>query len=146
MYVLYLVRIKKQVTERRRTVGTQISKYMLHLIQTHNQPCKSVLAGIYICTCLLSHSRTQPQSFIFLKSYCSLQLQEVSFSRIPIYEGNRNNIVTVLLTKTLIYIDPNQNIPIRTLISSNATRNVITVNPDQPLFEILFELKGPRGI
>ncbi|CAG2250050.1 CNNM [Mytilus edulis] len=72
-------------------------------------------------------------------------LQEMEFSRIPIYEGNRNNIVTVLLTKTLLCLDPYQAIPIRALISSKATRDVIFVQPDLPLFELLYELKGPKG-
>ncbi|CAC5392528.1 CNNM [Mytilus coruscus] len=72
-------------------------------------------------------------------------LQEMAFSRIPIYEGNRDNIVTVLLTKTLLCLDPYQTIPIRALLSSKATRDVIFVQPDLPLFELLYELKGPKG-
>ncbi|XP_076078048.1 uncharacterized protein LOC143048310 [Mytilus galloprovincialis] len=72
-------------------------------------------------------------------------LQEIGFSRIPIYEGNRDNIVTVLLTKTLLCLDPYQTIPIRALLSSKATRDVIFVQPDLPLFDLLYELKGPKG-
>ncbi|XP_045457079.1 unextended protein-like [Melitaea cinxia] len=37
------------------------------------------------------------------------------YSRIPVYEGNRGNIVTVLFIKDLAFVDPDDNTPLRTL-------------------------------
>ncbi|XP_038221088.1 metal transporter CNNM4-like [Zerene cesonia] len=37
------------------------------------------------------------------------------YSRIPVYEGHRGNIVTVLFIKDLAFVDPDDNTPLRTL-------------------------------
>lgn len=37
------------------------------------------------------------------------------FSRIPVYEGERNNIVTMLYIKDLAFVDPDDNTPLKTL-------------------------------
>ncbi|KAJ8703813.1 hypothetical protein PYW07_013107 [Mythimna separata] len=37
------------------------------------------------------------------------------YSRIPVYEGGRGNIVTVLFIKDLAFVDPDDNTPLRTL-------------------------------
>ncbi|XP_026313925.1 metal transporter CNNM2-like [Hyposmocoma kahamanoa] len=37
------------------------------------------------------------------------------YSRIPVYEGTRGNIVTVLFIKDLAFVDPDDNTPLRTL-------------------------------
>ncbi|XP_050359375.1 unextended protein-like isoform X2 [Nymphalis io] len=37
------------------------------------------------------------------------------YSRIPVYEANRENIVTVLFIKDLAFVDPDDNTPLRTL-------------------------------
>lgn len=37
------------------------------------------------------------------------------YSRVPVYEGERNNIIAVLFIKDLAYIDPDDNTPLRTL-------------------------------
>lgn len=43
------------------------------------------------------------------------EIMKSGFSRIPVYEGNRNNIVTVLYIKDLAFIDPDDNTPLKTL-------------------------------
>lgn len=37
------------------------------------------------------------------------------YSRIPVYEGSRSNIVTVLYIKDLAFVDPDDNSPLQTL-------------------------------
>lgn len=37
------------------------------------------------------------------------------YSRIPIYENERRNIVTILFTKDLVFVDPDDKIPLKTL-------------------------------
>lgn len=37
------------------------------------------------------------------------------YSRIPVYEGNRQNIVTMLYIKDLAFVDPDDNTPLKTL-------------------------------
>ncbi|XP_058795017.1 unextended protein isoform X2 [Phymastichus coffea] len=43
------------------------------------------------------------------------EIMSSGFSRIPVYEGNRTNIVTMLYIKDLAFVDPDDNMPLRTL-------------------------------
>ncbi|KAB7507900.1 Metal transporter CNNM4 [Armadillidium nasatum] len=44
------------------------------------------------------------------------EIMQQGYSRIPIYENERTNIVSVLLIKDLAFIDPDDNTPLRTVI------------------------------
>ncbi|XP_012250855.2 unextended protein isoform X2 [Athalia rosae] len=43
------------------------------------------------------------------------EIMKSGFSRIPVYEGSRTNIITMLYTKDLAFIDPDDNTPLKTL-------------------------------
>ncbi|XP_022819240.1 metal transporter CNNM4-like [Spodoptera litura] len=43
------------------------------------------------------------------------EIVKSGYSRIPVYEGTRGNIVTVLFIKDLAFVDPDDNTPLRTL-------------------------------
>ncbi|XP_037816209.1 metal transporter CNNM4 [Lucilia sericata] len=43
------------------------------------------------------------------------EIMKSGFSRIPVYEGDRKNIVTLLYIKDLAFVDPDDNTPLRTL-------------------------------
>ncbi|CAK1554455.1 unnamed protein product [Leptosia nina] len=43
------------------------------------------------------------------------EIVKSGYSRIPVYEGQRGNIVTVLFIKDLAFVDPDDNTPLRTL-------------------------------
>lgn len=43
------------------------------------------------------------------------EIMKSGFSRIPVYEGNRQNIVTMLYIKDLAFVDPDDNTPLKTL-------------------------------
>ncbi|XP_046658340.1 unextended protein isoform X2 [Homalodisca vitripennis] len=43
------------------------------------------------------------------------EIMKSGFSRIPVYEGNRKNIITVLYIKDLALVDPDDNTPLKTL-------------------------------
>ncbi|KAB0803311.1 hypothetical protein PPYR_00281 [Photinus pyralis] len=43
------------------------------------------------------------------------EIMKSGYSRIPVYEGNRGNIVTMLYIKDLAFVDPDDNTPLRTL-------------------------------
>lgn len=50
------------------------------------------------------------------QSYLNQNLLNVAgFSRIPVYEGSRKNIITVLYIKDLALVDPDDNTPLKTL-------------------------------
>lgn len=39
----------------------------------------------------------------------------LGYSRVPVFESNRNNIVTMLYIKDLAFVDPDDNTPLKTL-------------------------------
>ena len=39
----------------------------------------------------------------------------LGFSRIPVYDGSRKNIVSILYIKDLAFVDPDDNKPLKTL-------------------------------
>ncbi|KAK9874943.1 hypothetical protein WA026_005760 [Henosepilachna vigintioctopunctata] len=43
------------------------------------------------------------------------EIMKSGFSRIPVFEGNRQNIVTMLYIKDLAFVDPDDNTPLKTL-------------------------------
>nr|XP_012146877.1 PREDICTED: metal transporter CNNM4 isoform X2 [Megachile rotundata] len=43
------------------------------------------------------------------------EIMKSGFSRIPVYEGTRTNIVTMLYIKDLAFVDPDDNMPLKTL-------------------------------
>jgi len=69
---------------------------------------------------------------------------KTGYSRIPVYEISRNNVIGVLFVKDLIFLDPEDNVPVRSFIQIFG-RNVHLVWPDDTLGEVLAELKKGRS-
>lgn len=46
-----------------------------------------------------------------------MTLLKKGHSRVPLYDGNENNIVCLLLVKQLVLVNPDQSVPIRSLVS-----------------------------
>lgn len=65
-------------------------------------------------------------------------------SRIPVYEGDRSNIIGALFAKDLILLDPEDSVPIRTILHF-FNRPVLCVSEHTPLFEMLNIFKQGRG-
>jgi len=61
------------------------------------------------------------------------RLLEEGYSRVPIYRKNRQNILGMLIVKTLIKLNPADNVP----ISDIDTVRLPVVNSDLPLYEVL---------
>ncbi|OSX76591.1 hypothetical protein BU14_0184s0018 [Porphyra umbilicalis] len=72
-------------------------------------------------------------------------------SRVPLYEGDKANIVGLLLLKQLILIDPDDKVPVRALISKKKKSHKVRVSPplyvsaDTALSELLNEFKDGRS-
>jgi len=62
-------------------------------------------------------------------------------SRIPIYEGDRQNIKGTLLVKNLILCDPEDPIP----VSKSRIRPLLTVSSNMPLYDILNEFQTGKS-
>lgn len=65
-------------------------------------------------------------------------------SRIPVYENNRSNIIGVLFAKDLILLDPEDSVPIKTILHF-FNRTLLVVYDDTPLFEMLNIFKQGRN-
>lgn len=69
----------------------------------------------------VSHVMTRIEDVFMLDYEAVLDFETVSeimksgFSRIPVYDGNRQNIVTMLYIKDLAFVDPDDNTPLKTL-------------------------------
>lgn len=61
-------------------------------------------------------------------------------SRIPVFEGNKQNVVGHLLVKSLIMLDPN----VATPIADIPLRNAPTVSSEMPMYDMLNEFQ--RGV
>ncbi len=71
-------------------------------------------------------------------SWLQLQLLKESHSRVPVYDGEKTNVVGVLLVKMLITLDPELAIPIKTLLQDSVCfRSVNYVPETMPLFDLL---------
>jgi len=62
------------------------------------------------------------------------------YSRVPVFENSRTNIVSLLLVKDLIFIDPLDGIPIKNFIALFGT-NPLFIWPDDTLPEVLSSFK-----
>ena len=69
---------------------------------------------------------------------------KTGYSRIPVFEISRNNVIGLLFVKDLIFLDPEDNVPVRSFIQIFG-RNVHLVWPDDSLGDVLGELKKGRS-
>jgi metal transporter CNNM len=66
------------------------------------------------------------------------------YSRIPVYEVSRNNIIGLLFVKDLIFIDPEDETPVRNFVQIFG-RGVHVVWPNDKLGDVLRELKKGKS-
>ncbi|KAL5010547.1 hypothetical protein ScPMuIL_012852 [Solemya velum] len=90
------------------------------------------------------HHAMVPLSDVFmLPIECKFDMETMNkvlhycHSRIPVYEGERSNIVGLLLIKMLIKLDPDDATPVKDLLSTPSLRNVLFVEENLPLFDLL---------
>ena len=69
---------------------------------------------------------------------------KTGYSRIPVYEISRNNIIGLLFVKDLIFLDPEDCVPVRSFIQIFG-RNVHLVWPDDFLGDVLKVLKKGKS-
>ncbi|KAG6626816.1 DUF21 domain-containing protein At1g47330 isoform X1 [Carya illinoinensis] len=58
-------------------------------------------------------------------------------SRVPVYAGNQKNIIGLVLVKNLLTVDPDDAVPLRTMI----IRKIPRVSEEMPLYDILNEFQ-----
>ncbi|XP_076887575.1 DUF21 domain-containing protein At1g47330-like [Bidens hawaiensis] len=58
-------------------------------------------------------------------------------SRVPVYSGDRTNIIGIILVKNLLAVDPNDAVPLRKML----LRKVPRVEDNMPLYDILNEFQ-----
>lgn len=63
-------------------------------------------------------------------------------SRWPVYRDNRNNIIGMILVKSLILIDPKDDTPVKEL----QLRRMPVVNEDTPLYQMLDMFQQGKSI
>lgn len=79
-----------------------------------------------------------------------LRLLRSGHSRVPLYEGDPSNIVCLLLVKQLILVNPDDSLPIRSLISKRKRNHKIRVAPalecsgSTPIADLLNEFQKGR--
>lgn len=71
-------------------------------------------------------------------------IQKKGYSRIPIFEEERKNIVALFHAKDLAFVDPNDNMPIKTLIEFYRHPMIYTMD-DSPLDDVLKMFKEGKS-
>jgi len=69
---------------------------------------------------------------------------KTGYSRIPVFEISRNNIIGLLFVKDLIFLDPEDCVPVRSFIQIFG-RNAHLVWPDDTLGDVLTDLKKGKS-
>lgn len=69
---------------------------------------------------------------------------KTGYSRIPVFEISKNNIIGLLFVKDLIFLDPEDCVPVRSFIQIFG-RNVHVVWPDDLLGDVLAVLKKGKS-
>ena len=54
--------------------------------------------------------------------------------------------MALLIVKTLIKLDPEDAVPIRTLVQNKTAKEILTTTDDKPLFDLLNEFQEGKGI
>ena len=65
-----------------------------------------------------------------------LEIYRSGYTRVPIFEGQKQNIVGILYTKDLILVDPDDELEIQTVISFHGKAHVQYILDITPLDEV----------
>ena len=98
---------------------------------------------MFICISYSFISAIQDCYMLPLKSFLNFEtvseIREQGYSRIPVYDGDRNNILHILFAKDLMFIDPDDNMPLAMVCEfyNNEVKNVDKPNFLHTIFKIL---------
>lgn len=135
-------------------VGTIHSRYeLMKLLQIHvshgavDDEAGAAMAGALRYKDMTVEDVITPMEDVFmLQADETLNFKTISeifktgFSRIPIFDKDKNDVTGILLTKDLIFIDPEDEVPIRHFLQIFG-RSFLAVWPDQLLGEVRKEFK-----
>uniref|UniRef100_A0A8R1HML3 Metal transporter n=1 Tax=Caenorhabditis japonica TaxID=281687 RepID=A0A8R1HML3_CAEJA len=107
---------------------------------------KMVLGALELYDKTVAHSMTRFEDIFSVPSYLELnptmvtQILEMGYTRIPIYEGDPKNVVSLLFVKDLALLDPQENLKVMN-IANLYNHEVRRVLIDMPLRTMLEEFK-----
>ncbi|CAL1547310.1 unnamed protein product [Lymnaea stagnalis] len=95
-----------------------------------NKTARDAMLNVDKAFMINSHARLDHETMTHLIQRCH--------SRVPVYTNDRSNVVALLLTKTLIKLNPDDAIPISRLIGDERySRAALFIESDMPLFDLL---------
>jgi len=132
-----------------REIGTIYNRHqMKSLIEVYNKSSESEIHGddktlikgaLDFSTKQVGQIMTKMEDVFMLEIDTPLsfsvisRIYKIGHSRIPVYEGTRDKIVGLLLSKELVILDPDDNIPIRAILQLLSNKQMPKVFPDTKL-------------
>ena len=73
------------------------------------------------------------------------EIRTKGYSRVPVYDGERVNIVFILIVKDLLFVDPDDEKSLREVFRGHYKNPFMQVSIDKPLHEMLNEFRTGNG-
>eukprot|EP00824_Muranothrix_gubernata_P012279 TRINITY_DN26138_c0_g1_i1.p1 TRINITY_DN26138_c0_g1~~TRINITY_DN26138_c0_g1_i1.p1 ORF type:complete len:584 (-),score=118.62 TRINITY_DN26138_c0_g1_i1:3-1754(-) len=119
-------------TEKRGDLTTQEANIMTGALEFSTKTVKDIMTPIKDVFMLNVNGK--------LDFFAMMEIFKYGHSRIPVYEGDRGTISGLLFAKDLILVNPDDEIPIRSILSFH-NRPLMKVFPDMNLSDMLNQFK-----
>ncbi|MGH0123104.1 UNVERIFIED_CONTAM: hypothetical protein FKN15_049643 [Acipenser sinensis] len=74
-----------------------------------------ILGALELRTKMVEHVLTRTERLLYARSNTVSEVMQSGYTRIPVYENERSNIVDILFVKDLTFVDPDETTTLKTI-------------------------------